>query len=116
MVHDVTKATDLQFLKSHASERPDPARATAEAASAASAQDASVDRTDLERAAAKIREVVQKVEPRLQIEIDPDLDRVVMKLLNGESGEIIRQIPPQELLDLAKQLADPQGLLLKEQA
>jgi flagellar protein FlaG len=40
----------------------------------------------------------------------------VIKILNGESGEIIRQIPAQELLDLAKHLDEPKGLLVKERA
>ena len=52
----------------------------------------------------------------LEIEVDPDLHKVVIKILNGESGEIIRQIPAQELLNLAKHLDEPKGLLLRERA
>jgi flagellar protein FlaG len=63
-----------------------------------------------------VREVFQKAEPRLQIEIDPDLERVVVKIVRGETNEVIRQIPPQELLDLAKRLAPPKGLLFTERA
>jgi flagellar protein FlaG len=59
--------------------------------------------------------VFQTAEPRLQIEIDPDLDRVVVKIIKGETNEVIRQIPPQELLDLAKRLTPPKGVLLTEQ-
>jgi len=68
------------------------------------------------QAAARVTEVLRGTTSRLQIDIDPDLDKVVIKILNGESGEIIRQIPAQELLDLAKHLEAPKGLLVRERA
>ncbi|MGE0468448.1 MAG: Flagellar protein FlaG [Candidatus Nitrospira kreftii] len=72
------------------------------------------DRVALEHAVSKVRESFQQSGSRLQIEVDPDLKRVVVKILNGESGEVIRQIPPQEVIDLAKNLSGPKGLLLGE--
>jgi flagellar protein FlaG len=70
----------------------------------------------VEQAAVRVKEVFRGTTSRLEIEIDSDLDKVVVKIFNGESGEIIRQIPSQELLDLAKQLGDPKGLLIRERA
>jgi flagellar protein FlaG len=73
----------------------------------------------VEQAAARIKEVLRGTTSRLEFEIDPDvnkMDKVVIKILNGESGEVIRQIPAQELLDLAKRLDDPKGLLVREHA
>jgi flagellar protein FlaG len=70
----------------------------------------------IEQAAARVKEVLRGTTSRLEIEIDPDLHKVVIKILSGESGEIIRQIPSQELLDLAKQLNEPKGLLVRERA
>lgn len=73
-------------------------------------------REKVEQAADRIQEVLRGTTSRLEIEIDRDLDKVVIKILNGESGEIIRQIPSQELLDLAKHLEAPKGLLVRERA
>ncbi len=70
----------------------------------------------LEHAAARVTDVLRGTTSRLQFEIDPDLHKVVIKIINGESGEIIRQIPAQELLDLAKHLDQPKGLLVRERA
>ena len=70
----------------------------------------------VEQAAARVKDALRGTSSRLEIEIDSDLQKVVVKILNGESGEIIRQIPSQELLDLAKQLGDPKGLLVRERA
>jgi flagellar protein FlaG len=76
--------------------------------------DAASDEQALQRAVARVREVFQGASARLQIEIDRDLDRVVIKIVNGQSGEVIRQIPPEELLELARRFDGAKGLLLKE--
>ena len=70
----------------------------------------------LEQAAARVKEVLRGTTSRLEIEIDSDSNKAVIRILNGESGEIIRQIPAQELLDLAKHLDDPKGFLIQERA
>lgn len=76
--------------------------------------DAASDEQALERAVARVREVFQSADSRLVIEIDRDLNRVVVKIVNGQSGQVIRQIPPEELLDLARRFDGAKGLLLKE--
>jgi len=73
-------------------------------------------REDVERAAVRVKEVLRGTTSRLEIEIDHDLHKAVIKVFSGESGEIIRQIPAQELLDLAKHLDEPKGLLVHELA
>jgi len=70
----------------------------------------------VEQAAARVKELLHGTTSRLEIDIDPDLHKAVIKIFNGESGEIIRQIPSQELLDLAKHLAEPKGILIRERA
>lgn len=76
----------------------------------------SADRQASEQAVARVRHEFQNVELRLKIEIDPDLDRAVVKVMDGRSGEIIRQIPPEEMLKLAKQLSAAQGFLIARHA
>jgi flagellar protein FlaG len=73
-------------------------------------------REKVEQAAARVKDVLRGTTSRLEIEVDSDLHKVVIKILNGESGEIIRQIPAQELLDLAKYLDEPKGFLLQKRA
>jgi len=71
-----------------------------------------VNKKELDQALTRVREVFQMADSRVEFSIDPDLDRVVVKILDGESGTIIRQIPQQEVIDLAKRLETPTGLLL----
>lgn len=117
MVQDVTGKPDLQLPTGH---RAGPAQGTGKAQSgsahpaATEAKTASVAREQLEQAAARVREAFRATDAQLEIEIEPDLDRVVIKILNGESGEVIRQIPPQEFIELAKELDGLKGLLLRE--
>ena len=70
----------------------------------------------VEQVAARVKDLLRGTASRLEIEIDPDLHKAVIKIFNGESGEIIRQIPSQEILDLAKNLNEPKGLLVRERA
>ena len=70
----------------------------------------------LEQAAAGVNDALRGTTSRLQIDIDPDLHQAVFKVINGESGEIIRQIPSQELLDLAKHLDAAKGILIRQRA
>lgn len=71
-------------------------------------------RAALEQAVGKVRETLQQSGSHLQIEVDQELQRVVVKILKEDSGEVIRQIPPQEVIDLAKNLANHKGLLFEE--
>ena len=48
----------------------------------------------------------------LRYEVDKDLNKVVIKILDGDSGELVRQIPAEELVRLAKVLEWTNGQLL----
>ena len=72
------------------------------------------DRVALEQAVSKVKEAFQQSNSHLQIEVDPDLERVIVKILKGDSGEVIRQIPPKEVIDLAKNLSGAKGALFEE--
>lgn len=74
------------------------------------------DRVRTDRAAAKVNEVLSLTDLRLKIEVDDETKRVVVKVVEQKSGEVIRQIPARELLELEKYLSSPTGILLREQA
>jgi len=52
----------------------------------------------------------------LQFSIDEDTGRTVVKIVDPDTKEIIRQIPSEQLLSIAKSLATSTGLLVKQQA
>ena len=49
-----------------------------------------------------------------KFEIERDLDIIIVKIIDKDSKEIIRQIPPEVSVKLAKALNDVQGILLDE--
>lgn len=70
----------------------------------------------LEQAAARVSEVLRRTMSHVEISIDPDLQKAVMKIVNGASGEVLRQIPSPELIELAKHLDSPTGLFVRRRA
>ena len=62
----------------------------------------------------KPSETAQPVGHELRYEVDKELNRVVIKILDGESGDVIRQIPAEELIRLAKILEQTTGDLLSK--
>jgi flagellar protein FlaG len=75
-----------------------------------------IDRASFDQAVAKVSEILKSTDTRLKIEVDDATKRVVVKILKGDSEEIIRQFPPKEVLQLAKYLSGSKGVLLQEQA
>jgi flagellar protein FlaG len=117
MITNVTSKVDLPAAVSQRSQ-PDAFPVKVKVAGHTHGSDATLasqtHRVELEQAVGKVREALQQSSSQLQIEVDPDLHRVVVKILNGDSGEVIRQIPPQEVIDLAKNLSGAKGLLFGE--
>ncbi|MDF0675081.1 MAG: flagellar protein FlaG [Nitrospira sp.] len=74
------------------------------------------DRARIDRAATKVNEVLSLADLGLKIEVDDETKRVVVKVIEQKSGEVIRQIPAKELLELEKYLSSQKGILLREQA
>lgn len=61
---------------------------------------------DLQKAVASINDFVQSVQRDLQFTVDDELEKTVIKVVDGYSGEVIRQIPEEVFLDLARKLND----------
>ena len=58
----------------------------------------------LKDAVASISEYVQSVQRNLQFSVDEELNQTVVKVVDGGSGELIRQIPEEAFLELARKL------------
>lgn len=52
----------------------------------------------------------------LNFSVDDQLDRVVVRVTDRKSGEMIRQIPSEQMLDLAKRMRDLEGILFDTRA
>lgn len=63
-------------------------------------------RESLQSAVAQINEHMQNVERSLQFTIDEDSGRDVVTVLDKKTEEIIRQFPSEEVLVIARQIAE----------
>ncbi len=59
---------------------------------------------------------VQDIQRNLDFSVDDSTGQVVVKVMDGDSGKLIRQIPSEELLRLSERLEDMRSLLFKAQA
>lgn len=70
----------------------------------------------VEEAVSAIREFVQTVRRNLNFDLEDSSGRVVVKVTDAESGEVIRQIPSEEALKLAENLTEARSLLFEAKA
>jgi flagellar protein FlaG len=52
----------------------------------------------------------------LSIRMDPDTHRVVVEVLDAQTGEVIRRIPPEELSQLDRDLGTRSGRIVEREA
>lgn len=72
---------------------------------------------DLSDAVSRIQDYVQSVQRELRFSIDKDSGRTVIKVVDSSTNKVIRQIPPKEVLAIAKHLKELQdGTLLRVKA
>lgn len=62
--------------------------------------------SELNQAIEFMNDYVQSIQRDLQFTVDEDLNRTVIKVTDRRSGELIRQIPDEIFLELARKLID----------
>ena len=67
---------------------------------------------DTEEAVERIVSAANYYNREIHFELEKDLDIMVVKVIDSETNEIIRQIPPKELVELSKNAKDLKGLLI----
>lgn len=73
-------------------------------------------REQVEGAVSSIREFMQSVRRDINFSIDDGSGRVVVKVTDSSTGDVIRQIPSEEALQLAENLSEVRSLLFKAEA
>ncbi|CAB3887851.1 hypothetical protein LMG26858_03573 [Achromobacter anxifer] len=103
---------------------PDPAVSvvpTAAATNSGASDSATSDQSDsqklpLDKALDEINDQMKAWSTQLQFEIDPNVHQVVVSVIDANSGEVIRTIPSETLLKIAKMIVNMQGNGIKTTA
>jgi len=79
-----------------------------------------VSRQQVEEAVDQIKEQVQLVRRGLQFSVDDDSGKTIVRVIDSDSGDLIRQIPSEEFVAISQAIAHNlerlQGVLLKDEA
>ncbi|WP_144641513.1 flagellar protein FlaG [Bordetella genomosp. 13] len=73
------------------------------------ASDPSQQPQTIEKALDDINEQMKAWATQLQFEIDPDINRVVVSVVDSKSGDVVRTIPSDAVLRIAKMIVKLQG-------
>ena len=65
-----------------------------------------VEPQDVKAAVENLRNFVNDMQRELQFSVDEDSGRTIITVIDSDSGKIIRQIPPEEILQLARSVAE----------
>jgi flagellar protein FlaG len=71
---------------------------------------------DLARAIGAVNLMLDPLERGLQFSVDESTGTTVVKLIDKETNEVLRQIPSKEMLSIARALDRVQGLLVNAKA
>lgn len=70
----------------------------------------------LQEAVGKIEKFAQAVLQNLKFSIDEDTGKTVIKVMDAETNELVRQIPSEEIIDIARSLSKIHGTLFNDHA
>lgn len=73
-------------------------------------------RDDVEKIISDINTQLHSMHTELNFSIDKDTDRMVLKIINSKTDEVIRQIPAEEALRIASRLSKLLGLIVDHSA
>jgi flagellar protein FlaG len=72
------------------------------------------DYEDVEQAVEKLNEALDSLDVKREFSVEKQLNEVIVKLIDRDRDEVIKQIPSEEALRLSKNIKEMVGLMLDE--
>lgn len=79
-------------------------------------QAAEPDRETLLQAVEDVRKAIEPVAQNLLFSIDDDTGRTIVKVVDAQTDEVIRQMPSEEVLAISKAIDKLKGVLIQQKA
>ena len=70
---------------------------------------------DISVAMERVAGTAKLFDRKIELEVDNEANMVIVKLVDNETDEVIRQVPPEELVELSKHATDLKGLLINKE-
>ena len=78
--------------------------------------EARVGEDSLSKTVDELNDYVQNLHREIQFSVDSESNQTIIKVIDANTGEVIRQLPPDEMMRLVKRLDELEGLLVREKA
>jgi flagellar protein FlaG len=65
-----------------------------------------VQKAQAENLAQDLQKLVQNMHRELSFKVDDETEQMVIQVIDAESGEVVRQIPPERILELQQRLSE----------
>ena len=78
------------------------------------AKQGAMDENGLEGTVSELNALAQRMRRELQFTIEKDSGEMIVKVIDTETDEVIRQIPPEAVLELRKRLDDAAGVIFRD--
>ncbi|CAB3715079.1 MAG: flagellar protein FlaG [Achromobacter sp.] len=95
---------------------PPVASTNSSGADSATSEQSNSQKLPLDKALDEINEQMKAWSTQLQFEVDPDVHQVVVSVVDAKSGDVIRTIPSEAVLKIAKMIVNMQGNGIKTSA
>ncbi len=69
---------------------------------------------EIENIVKELNKFIQIFNTKVAFEIDEETKKTILKIVDVETNEIIRQIPPEELLRISRRISELLGLIINE--
>jgi flagellar protein FlaG len=91
-------------------------REAARAHKAEASHDAVATQEEVRRSAEKVKEAISQLNRGIRFEIDESTHTIITKIVDKNTNEVIRQIPPQEVVKIAQRLKQSSGVFVNLKA
>lgn len=107
----ITRLSELKKAESASTNTDKAESRTLEQTSEKSSDQTKLTREDVEEMVEALEDFANTVQTRLNFSIDDDTEDVVVKIMDKETDEVIKQFPAEEILKLREKMQDLSGLL-----
>ncbi len=91
------KDRDRSSTPPQAAPKPEPAD---------NSQSAAVSLANLEQAAINLQELASKFNRKLHFSVDKRINRILVKILDKNTDKVVRELPPDEIVDMVARLKE----------
>ena len=70
----------------------------------------------IEKALIKAQELAQSLSRKLSFSYDDRINKVIVRVMEGSSEKVVRQIPPEEMIRLSLKMDEIMGILINQDA